>query len=686
MSNTSERLSVKERIDVVNEYTDKLAQSGYQKVQVRRIIMAGLKGYEKALERDMSGRGSLHRSAEEGASSRIKKKLLGKSSWFKNNSSKRDGSGDLQKTPNGRRKTANREHHSRAKKNLAVATVDGLCHTQASPALPNNDKVTTVLFVPQTPGGILAERLRQAEKQLGGLIGDKIKMVERGGVTMRRTFHQSNPWAGAKCGRSDCLPCNTGDVTECTKRNILYETSCLQCKAEGKESVYVGESSRSSYERGKEHSEDYQNQTEDSHMEKHAMTSHNQEERPSFAMKVVKVHFSALSRQIHESVRIRRRAIGSTILNSKSEYNRCRLPRLVVETGEKPPKSTDSKIEMGSQECEIEYKNETTKRRGTTEEDRPSKRRRVKWSGGYGEGQVWGEKSGLSVENTEICNKIFEAVLDRVVCTSEQSKNNNMVLSNERENLELCELFTHYEMCQDPTLAVAMMDKLCHTQVGQTVAEMTGGGLNEMCQDPTMAVAMMDQLCHTQVGQTVAEMTRGGLNTTNMEWCQDIVVESCVRAVEVAEKRMKANSSRCQPSLSTLKFYPIFKNKLKHETKTKVMSIPSSEKTLGKKFFSVFNSQPTFKVQLESESKQSRISEKIAICRRVGRGGLKLSRRKTEFKSEATSKKRKFDTGVGEGVNSQGNTKKKRLRPITEFFEAQGFLKASDHSSTSSTQ
>ena len=67
-------------------------------------------------------------------------------------------------------------------------------------------------------------------------------------------------------------------------------------------------------------------------MEKHAVSCHSGEKRPTFGMKVVKTHSSARSRQIHEAVRIRRKAKTSTILNSKSEYSRCRLPRLVVET------------------------------------------------------------------------------------------------------------------------------------------------------------------------------------------------------------------------------------------------------------------------------------------------------------------------------------------------------------------
>ena len=106
------------------------------------------------------------------------------------------------------------------------------------PTEKNEKKVETVLFVPQTPGGVLADMLRQAERQMADILGDTIKIVEKSGVTLRRVLHKSNPWAGVNCGRGDCLPCRSGDVKDCTRRNILYETACLQCKENGKE-IYM---------------------------------------------------------------------------------------------------------------------------------------------------------------------------------------------------------------------------------------------------------------------------------------------------------------------------------------------------------------------------------------------------------------------------------------------------------------
>ena len=52
---------------------------------------------------------------------------------------------------------------------------------------------------------------------------------------------------------------------------------------------------------------------------------------PNFKMRAVSFHRSALSRQIGEAVRIMRRGGEGMILNSKSEYDRCKIPRLQVE-------------------------------------------------------------------------------------------------------------------------------------------------------------------------------------------------------------------------------------------------------------------------------------------------------------------------------------------------------------------
>ena len=55
---------------------------------------------------------------------------------------------------------------------------------------------------------------------------------------------------------------------------------------------------------------------------------------PDFIMRAVHYPRSALERQLGEAVRIRRRGGEGSILNSRSEYNRCYVPRLRLEKKE----------------------------------------------------------------------------------------------------------------------------------------------------------------------------------------------------------------------------------------------------------------------------------------------------------------------------------------------------------------
>ena len=101
-------------------------------------------------------------------------------------------------------------------------------------------------------------------------------------------------------------------------------------------SIYVGETSRTIQERALEHWADTKGTkgVEGSHMLKH-MEQYHGREKPKFIMRVVQLHRSALSRQTGEEVQIMRRGGAGSVLNSKSEFNRCYIPRLKVEEQDK---------------------------------------------------------------------------------------------------------------------------------------------------------------------------------------------------------------------------------------------------------------------------------------------------------------------------------------------------------------
>ena len=84
MLNTSERCTMEERVEVINKYTTKFANSGYNRKEATKIIISGLKGYEGRRKRARtSGTNKLHTRARVGKAVRAKKKMMEKSNWYK---------------------------------------------------------------------------------------------------------------------------------------------------------------------------------------------------------------------------------------------------------------------------------------------------------------------------------------------------------------------------------------------------------------------------------------------------------------------------------------------------------------------------------------------------------------------------------------------------------------------------
>ena len=175
-------------------------------------------------------------------------------------------------------------------------------------------------------------------------------------------LHKADPWKGIDCGRELCFLCSTKKKTEkkkeqdCTKRSIVYENWCITCEKreierleemeisedEKKENLrkiklykYIGETARSSYERSLEHLRDYKEMKLDSHLLKHFLEHHKEEEMEEveFGTRIVQEYRTAFDRQIGESVEINKNKEHHYILNSKNEYNRCALPRLTAKIG-----------------------------------------------------------------------------------------------------------------------------------------------------------------------------------------------------------------------------------------------------------------------------------------------------------------------------------------------------------------
>ena len=288
------------------------------------------------------------------------------------------------------------------------------------------------MFVDQTVGGGLTKRLKEIEDRMTDITGFRVKISEMGGTQLSQLLPNTNPWAGSKCSRETCHTCNQGDerLQDCFRRNILYESTCTVCEKREREksgggqgqhekgnegvggqgklagsAVYVGESSRSIFERSQEHIRDAKKKTEDSHIWKHWSEEHPGQEMPHFRFQIVRLFRDCLSRQIAEAVRIEMRE--GAVLNSKAVFSRCKLPRLVVERLEWEQGSGGMEREVDEEEerteeektedMEILKREGECKRKGEKEkqEPRPGKRfRRERKKEDWGE-QLEEEQEGI---------------------------------------------------------------------------------------------------------------------------------------------------------------------------------------------------------------------------------------------------------------------------------------------------
>ena len=187
LMNTMDDLPGSRRAEVVDGYGVKLLTSGYSREQVMKIVANGVKGYLRKKERrSTAGRGRrIHLTAQESQGSRIRKRLLGKSSWYK----KRSGTEEAD-SPVGRGRDKLRDREK----------------SEGSSLL----KTRAVLFVEQSPQGELAKRMRDQLRGLETTLGFRIKVVERTGRSLKSILTQGLVLGGKECGRGGCVTAQDG--------------------------------------------------------------------------------------------------------------------------------------------------------------------------------------------------------------------------------------------------------------------------------------------------------------------------------------------------------------------------------------------------------------------------------------------------------------------------------------------
>ena len=198
-----------------------------------------------------------------------------------------------------------------------------------------------------------------------------------------------------------CLTCQEQELKKIQEQDITEQEKTNQL-ARIKLFKYIGESSRSKFERGWEHVYDLTSLKSSSHMLKHVVNTHPEQDlhEVHFGMKIIRTCKTSFERQIFELVAIQQEREHHHILNSRSEYNRCSLPRLSTQMGDNEYKKLSEELALEKQQEEqIESKIRNLRKQRNKERLVPSKtenagtkRRKINENNEYITIQeIWGE-------------------------------------------------------------------------------------------------------------------------------------------------------------------------------------------------------------------------------------------------------------------------------------------------------
>ena len=304
--------------EILSSFSSKLINSGHSIASSQLVIVHGLTKYYEILRRsklDPSHRDfqPVHFGKEYNKVERKLKKFLATKNWY----SEESGSGP------------------KWRKNLSFEWQG----SKPSQYKIQNMKFTTIIMVPNSKDERLVKAVIKAEPKLARMTGYHAKVVEKNGRPLSKML--VTDLSDGKCGRLDCHVCldsHKPGPTLCQTKSVVYECVCTLCDASHKEDPssghmgrYIGETSRTLYERSAEHFGALNRLDTSSFMFKHWSIHHKHEvSPPKFKFRVVKGACDPLTRMIFKAVSIAK----SATMNSKSEWNSYKITRLTVEPEE----------------------------------------------------------------------------------------------------------------------------------------------------------------------------------------------------------------------------------------------------------------------------------------------------------------------------------------------------------------
>ena len=142
---------------------------------------------------------------------------------------------------------------------------------------------------------------------------------------LEKKLRRSNPWAGGKCGRTQCFPCPGDKGGNCWREGVTYILWCEECGE--KVAAYHGKTRRNGYTRGKEYLDSLGSKNEDeSVLWLHSIYHHQRHDYVKYSMRVTGGYKDSLDQQMTERVHVSnwRRPVR---MNRKNEMGDIRVER-----------------------------------------------------------------------------------------------------------------------------------------------------------------------------------------------------------------------------------------------------------------------------------------------------------------------------------------------------------------------
>ena len=301
----SRQLTLQSKGEIINDFIVKLRRSGYNEKSVDGIVKSGLGLYYRKLEIDLQGGPPLNSGGGGDEITRRRSKASASQDWF---SRRRGGKEETLKKDNSWRIKEQQQQGAEPKVGGARHRVWGR-RTQSPSKVPqpkslpdqeNPRKTISTLLVPFTVGSGLQRVVQEAEDTFSSLVGSaRVRVVEQGGDTLINLLGRNDPWAArGRCSDPACLVCSsriwlrdqekqsrksgqklpgeliTETSTQCRREGSTYCLQCLPCLHLGRRSTYVGESSRSTRQRGQEHERDLKSGVVSSPLVLHTIEEH----------------------------------------------------------------------------------------------------------------------------------------------------------------------------------------------------------------------------------------------------------------------------------------------------------------------------------------------------------------------------------------------------------------------------